>query len=277
MGSVELIIRNWSERQTEDFLKQRRQELGTRAFARGFQQNALADSEKLFPHFDDCVIPGAKAWDIIARDWTTVAGLDLAGRTRRGTCLVILAVSPDAVRKRVPVSVEFGAWNSTEIAAHVTDAIRTWNCVHTMIEDNSLQDSIIELIRLVDPSVELAGFTTSWNKRDPDIGLPGLDREFENRMWAIPDPHTSTECICDYCLWLRQMRNYPAVEAADGVMATWFAREAALGLGPGLAEISDSYVGEDSVSRWALEGTKRFGGGERSFRWELRQSHWSWR
>lgn len=269
MGSVELTIRNWSSRQTEEFLRQRRQALGSRAFARGYQQNALSDAEKLFPHFDDCVYGGADVWDLIQRDWAMVAGLDLAGKSRRGTCLAILALCPDETRTRVPVSIEFGAWNSTEIAYHVSDAIKTWEVRHTKIEDNSLQDAIIDLIELTSPDLELSGFTTSWNKRDPDIGLPSLDREFERRMWKIPDPHESDDCVCDHCVWLRQMRNYPAVDSADGVMAVWFAREAALELGPGVSNLGDSYVGTDSQSRWEIEGVKGYSSRDRSFAWAL--------
>jgi hypothetical protein len=269
VGSVELLVRNWSDRQTEDFLRQKRQSLGSRAFARGYQQNALSDAEKLFPHFNDCVFPGSDAWSFINRDWLTVAGLDLAGKSRRGTCLVILAICPDSTRTRVPVAVEFGAWNSTEIALHVSDAIKTWQIRHTMIEDNSLQDAIIDLIELTSPGLELSGFTTGWNKRDPDIGLPSLDREFERRMWRIPDPHDSEECTCDYCIWLRQMQNYPAVDSADGVMAAWFAREAAVELGPGLGDLDDPYVGPDSRSKWEIEGAFSFGNRNRSFTWGI--------
>lgn len=162
---------------------------------------------------------------------------------------------------------EFGAWNSTAIVERIVGAIRGWNVVHTKIEDNSLQDTIIEMIELVAPTLEVAGFTTSWNKRDPDIGLPSLDREFQKGLWKIPDPHAEREiCNCDYCLWLRQMKSYPAVENADGVMAAWFAREAAKELGPGLGELGD-FNTSPGESRWELDGASRFGPGARSFRW----------
>ena len=276
MPSVTIGLRNWSDRQDIEFLQSKRLELGSRAFARGFQQNALSDAEKLFPHFGQCLLPGVDIWDVIARDWSVVAGLDLAGRTRRGTCLLILAVSPDEQRIRVPVSVTFGAWNSREIAFHVVEAIRTWNVRHTKVEDNSLQDSFIELIRLTDPSVDLAGFTTSWNKRDPEVGLPSLDREFERRMWLVPHPHVEQEeCRCDRCLWIRQMLNYPAVESADGVMAAWFAREAALELGPGLgyasAELGE--VAVDSRRDWGISRTPDLWEGSRRWSWRLGSWH----
>lgn len=273
MATFELILENWSSRQTREFLQLKRRELGSRAFARGFQQQALSDAERLFPHFERCLLPGKGPWDVITREWLTVAGLDLAGKGRRGTCLFILAVSPGSPRVRVPVSVELGAWNSRQIAERVVSAIHTWNIRHTKVEDNSLQDSFIELIRLVDPTVELSGFTTSWNKRDPEIGLPSLDREFEMGIWKVPWPHAGRDCNCDYCLWIHQMKAYPAVESADSVMATWFAREAALELGPGfseLAEDSGGVLGWGEDSRWRLGETFAE---PRPRRWEIRGSH----
>ena len=270
-----LLIRPWASRQDKRTLARKRQELGSRAFARGYQQNALSDSEKLFPHFKDCLIPGVDPKSLITREWMTVAGLDLAGSNRKGTCLIILAVSPDQYRTRVPVSVRFGAWNGKQIAEVLSNAIQIWHIRHTKIEDNSLQDTIIDLLSVINPQIEVSGFTTSANKRDPEIGLPSLDQEFERGLWRVADPHyADVSCNCDWCLWKRQMLNYPAVENADGVMSSWFVREAAVELGPGFGEVMDEDMpGFREKSPYVIDGASRFGSlRSRPYSWKLSTS-----
>ncbi len=257
--SLTFYIPNDSSRHSVEFLRRKRAVLGARAFARGFQQKAISDAELLFPHFESCIVPGAAPEDLVSREWLFVAGLDLSGQGRRGTCLLVLGVSPGAKRIRVPVDVQFGAWSGQQIARQVAYALRRWNVRHTKIETNALQGTIIEMLELEDPTLELSGFTTSWNKRDPELGLPSLDREFERLQWRIPHPHYDTpDCQCDFCTWIRQMRNYPAVDNSDGVMACWFAREAAVELGPGLEDIVDTEEEEEFGQwRWSVRRGER--------------------
>lgn len=261
--SFTFYIRNEGSRQSPEYLRRRREVLGSRAFARGYQQKAISDAELLFPNFESCLIYGAEPRDLVNSEWLYVAGLDLAGHGRSGTCLLVLAVSPDARRLRVPVEVRFGAWTGQQIAREVARVLRVWNVRHTKVETNALQDVFIEMIQMEDPDLELAGFHTSWNKRDPELGLPSLDREFERGQWRVPHPHyAERDCACDHCRWIQQMLNYPAVDNADGVMAAWFAREAAVELGPGLQGLVLQETPTDLPWRWRL-------GEATDFRWSM--------
>jgi hypothetical protein len=38
------------------------------------------------------------------------------------------------------------------------------------------------------------------------------------------------DCECGFCIWKKEMGAHPVGEAADTVMASWFAREAARGV-----------------------------------------------
>ena len=58
------------------------------------------------------------------------------------------------------------------------------------------------------------------------MGLPGLAAEMERGGWLVPLKGHEVTCSCGLCQWLIELENYP-LDFTDGVMASWFAREAA--------------------------------------------------
>jgi hypothetical protein len=102
-----------------------------------------------------------------------------------------------------------------------------------MVENNAYQQSLVDWIRhgTRDYSfwVKVESFTTGKNKADPHYGLPSLEIEFKHKAWSIPsskfEGHPAT-CMCGWCHWVREFTQYPMGATWDGVMASWFAREA---------------------------------------------------
>lgn len=235
----------WGDRWSKELLLKRESEIGRRAFDRGFRQKALSDSEKIFPMIEQCIVPGDDPFQYVEDDASVFIGVDPSGENRPGTCIFVLARLTNGTR--VPIYIEYGKWKPEEAAQKVIQANKDFRPDAIFFENNALQEAYISLIKLsggVD--IPIRGFHTGKQKSDPTIGLPSLEIEFENKAWIICEPQHEIGCLCDWHHWLREMRNYPVYSSSDGVMAAWFAREAArLQIG-GWGDVDKMGV----VSRW---------------------------
>jgi hypothetical protein len=107
-----------------------------------------------------------------------------------------------------------------------------------MVENNAYQQSLIDWLSATEDLrtrypfwVKVQAFTTGKQKSDPDMGLPSLDVEFNNEAWFVcmdeVKAHEMATCKCGWCVWLREVDEYPISATNDCVMAMWFFREAA--------------------------------------------------
>lgn len=223
----------WSRWDREALQKQQKK-IGVRAFARGFFLQAYTDEDRMFRSFAKCYSPGLKAKEVIARGYKTFVGLDPAGKKRKGTAIVAIALEP-GTQRRIPVDVRLGAWTVPEMVRELLDMNRIHNVAYVMVENNALQDHIVDAIKTgtrgQDSSLwfRVEPFHTGKNKSDETLGLPSLETEFENNAWIIPsdefEPHEPGH-TCAWCQWRNQFSNYPMWSDSDLVMACWFAREA---------------------------------------------------
>lgn len=229
LGSLPL----WERWNREALLKQQKI-VGARAFARGFFLQAYTDEDRMFRSFPKCYSPGLRAKDVIARRYPTFIGLDPAGKKRKGTAIVAIALEP-GTQRRIPVDVRLGAWTVPEMIRELLDMNRIHNVAYVMVENNALQDHIVDAIKTgtkgADSSLwfRVEPFNTGKNKSDETLGLPSLETEFFNGAWMIPsDEFESHEPghTCAWCSWRNQLVNYPMWSDTDFALSTWFAREA---------------------------------------------------
>ncbi len=204
-----------------------------RSFARGYQMQAIDDSELMFPSFKTCREHSVKIGDIARAGWPCFAGVDLASDKRPGTVIFVMAVEPGTLR-RYPLSVRLGRWTSPQTFQQLNQVLLDFPSIQTiLVENNAYQQSLIDWIQTLGGGamwVKVEPFTTTqYNKANPMYGLPSLEAEFHKRWWAIPYneyEHHPPTCRCGWCMWDQQMCTYPQGEITDAVMACWFAREA---------------------------------------------------
>lgn len=249
---------------------QRRREIGERAFDRGYRQLAISDQERYFPSLTACLVPGVPS-QYVSEGAIYFAGVDISTTRRAGNCIVVGALNPNGTR--VPVHVVYGAWRAPELAHKIIDAFKTWRLQVIMVENNAYQQSLIEWVQEISPDpIPVEGFTTGANKLAIEMGLPSLELEFQQRLWVIADPQHDIDCRCDWCRWLLELRQSPAVASMDGVMATWMLLQAFRLRSTPLSEVEkgpDKEVSLDAYkSRWT-----HFGGGGR--RWGRFGKFWT--
>lgn len=225
----------WKHWSTERLLKEKA--TNPRAFARGFQMKPFSDSERMFPSFPSCFTSGVVVGEVARRGWPTFIGVDLAGRSRPGTVIFVLAMDPQT-KRRFPIEILRGAWPAPETARKMAGVATRYPNIPAggiLVENNGYQQSLIDFIK-DDPVTykniwfKIESFTTGQkNKADPRFGLAGLEIEFHNKAWTIPEDEFRghpAECECGWCVWTAEMRDYPLGLADDTVMACWFAQGA---------------------------------------------------
>lgn len=228
----------WPEMWPTERLQQRAREIGGRAYARGFRLIALSDEDALFRAITRCLRPDLDRTHIQAH-WRTYTGVDLGHSRRKASSgrarkekpyTVIFTLALDEQKRRWPVEIRRGHWTGPETAKQIIEVHQRHLPEAIVVENNAYQDTLLDWIRLVTPdaTIPLEPFTTGANKADEQTGLPGLAAEFESGAWIIPTSGGHGEdCRCELCVWVDEMKNYPAAPLSDTIMACWFAREAA--------------------------------------------------
>lgn len=243
----------WSEAKLRD-----RAARNPRQFQRGFRMQAFVEGENTFPSFEKCRQRGLVLGELQRNGWPAFTGVDLSSSKRPGNCIVTVKLNP-VNRMRYPVDVRYGAWRSSELCEQLEMINGLYRPHVIMVENNGYQESLIDWVgdqrnrfsfwMKVEPTT-----TTSGNKADAEIGLPGLEVEFAHESWTIP--YSEYESIMSdgtggitivghgddegeeslpgsgpewqarqWARWDYEFRHHPMAATSDGVMATWFARQ----------------------------------------------------
>ena len=242
----------WSEKWGTEALRTRKA-AHERSYRRGFELVALSDDEITFPSFRTCYTPGLSLGEIQRGPWPKVAGVDLSGPKRPGNAIVVVAVEP-VTRRRFPCDVRFGAWKSNETCEQISDLDRAYNLRVVMVEDNGYQGALIDWAQAEKGRhpwwMKVEPTTTGRNKKDLELGLPGLQVEFHNQAWSVPSSEFEGATPEDegvrgqWARWDYEFRNHPLASTTDGVMATWFARQGIDMIVSYLEQAGDSQVGD---------------------------------
>ncbi len=228
----------WWEQWPRTRLIERQEEIGPRAFARGFFLRALSDEDTPFRNITACIRPDLSRLHI-KDHWPRFTGVDLGHSKRKDQVrgsekpyTIIFTIATDERHKRWPMDVRRGHWSGPETAAQVVDVYQTHSPEVILFENNAYQDTFSDWCRLasVDSTIPLQPFTTGAQKADEQIGLPGLAAEFDALNWIVPTDgigiDDTARQIGPLWAWIAEMKSYPVGALSDTVMACWFAREA---------------------------------------------------
>jgi hypothetical protein len=223
----------WPETWTEEALRQREAEIGSRAFARQFLLQAVSDEERLFSQagLQRCRDTRYEVGRLIPPEgWPIFMGVDLAASVR-GTgsfnVLFVLAVNPEG--RRLPAEIRRFQGRLSEVVTMIVQTAQRWKPEKIVVENNAFQQAVLDLVRREDPRLPVVGYRTGAEKADEQVGLPALAAAIDAGEWMLPAgglPHGGG-CACAYCAWQREVQLYPAAEHADTIMAMWFAEIAA--------------------------------------------------
>ena len=223
-------------------LKEQLRTIGSRAFERGYRQKALNDEDRTFPHSEQIFNWNMRASDIVLPHWARCTGIDPFGQA---VVIFTLAVSPDG--RRVPISIKRGKWAPKRTIRELIQDFEEHNSQIIVVENNASQEAIIQWAQEVGRcDMPIIPFCTGKQKADPELGLPSMDVEFENGAWVVPmDGIEETDAENTFNIWRRELRSHPIAEAADTVMASWFAREGARFLLKPRDDSDDTVYAED--------------------------------
>lgn len=202
-------------------------------FNKGYRLQAINPGDLKFPSWPKCRQSGVVLEELWKRQLPAYVGVDLAGKKRPGNAIVVIGIEPGTLRRYL-LNVRYGAWSSPDTAKNLAEMCAPHNVQYIQVENNAYQDAIIDWIKKNKTDfpfwMKIEPFTTGANKAEPDIGLPVIEVEFHNDAWVIPyseyEGHPPT-CHCDWCRLDAEVSLYPKAAATDGVMALWFARDAA--------------------------------------------------
>lgn len=214
-------------RWSKEALISRKNELGTKAFNRGYRHEALTDEDLTFPHFK-LIMQFGFGPEVIGYNWPCFGGIDISSTSRPGSVIATAAVDP-ATGKKYPKELRIGAWDSPTFVAEILDCYNIHRHQVMFVENNGVQDMLRQQTLEKGAYVPVEGYLTGNQKWNPDIGLPSLDVEFENKSWFLPmnyvDGHEDG-CNCNWCRFIAEFQAHPQHKTTDVVMAFWFVREA---------------------------------------------------
>lgn len=227
----------WSKWNQEELLK-KKASVGSRNFARGWSQVAIADDELIFrpEYIEKCldnsiglIFPGEyNVRDLIPRDQPIYMGIDLSISTAaKADYFVIMAV---AVEKKINKRKIIGMFRKKGISFNSQLlTIQKWLDFFqpnlTYVETNAYQMALKqELDRTTSHKIE--AFTTSAIKKaDLEIGLPKLSVEIETGRWAFPYKDEISKQFTD--ILVNELKSCPVNDHDDTLMAMWFSSVAA--------------------------------------------------
>lgn len=245
----------WPEKWGREALVQRKAAIGSRAFARAYQLQPLADEEMVFSGLmleqaRDPAIAWRQEWPMA---WPRVMGVDLASSlgTRSSYTVMFVAVI-DPQGRRIPVDIYRRRMTFPDTVRALLALAGQYHPHVVVVENNAYQAALVQHLAAEAPSLPVVGSTTGANKLSLELGVPSLAVMLERGGWVIPgaDVHEQP-CDCAYCVWEEELLSWPVGASSDTVMAMWLTEQAARRVWAGTASEFDPVVG---VSRWRRRG-----------------------
>ncbi len=213
---------------TPERIQKRREELGALAFARQFLNEPRSDEAARCKEawVAKCIRSDLKLGEKLpTEEWALFTGVDPAvgrGKSHDLTALFTIAVRRKDKVRRV-VDIQSGQWAMAEILDRVIAAQERWGS-YVILESNGAQDYLRQALLDRKPGMPIDAYQTGLNKYHEAYGIESVFAEFEQGLWEIPEPGTSTEVQN----WLNDCLLYhPDSHTGDRLMASWIAREGA--------------------------------------------------
>lgn len=195
-----------------------------RVFDRCFRNMPISDQERVFAHVHQCFrrVTVRELLGSEARDYQIVTGLDPSSKRREGNALITCALNVKE-RTRFPVDVQGGAWDANQRIERLLAVNAVWNPCLIAVENNSMQQDFIDLLRDHPEGKTLAAkivpLFTGMGKAEE---LGKLEVQFAQNMWVFPmaevvaDSEGQPKALCDHsaactCWWCRlftDLRDY---------------------------------------------------------------------
>lgn len=236
-GNFEINL--WKEMWSRQAYLQRKATMTDADFARAYFCRPFSFEDLMFPSFEQCMDD-----DITPEDWLAcvrkrlndetkvktsvsfITGVDLSSAKRPGNVIFTAGLLHEE-GKIVPVDIRTGKWTSPELAKQIGEVFMQFRPSAILVENVALQEMLLEWMeqeiknnRL--PPMPLEGFLTGKQKADPVMGLPGMEVEFKNMMWMVPNKQRINHdalCECEWCRFIREMKTYPFSATTDMIMA----------------------------------------------------------
>lgn len=226
-------VPRWPEQWPWERIEKKARELGPLEAQRQLMCVARDDSTARFPRqaieIGLALGEGTQlcyALTVVPAGYKTYTGVDLGVQKKDKndpSCLFSIAVDPFGCRN--PLNIETGKWSGPEIVRRINDAHRRYQSI-IMVENNAAQDYIRQFA-VAGSAVPVQGFTTGAQKAHPEFGVESIATEMMNGKWKIPN--VGGRCHPEVQAWLDEMLFYsPEAHTGDRLMASWFAREAAV-------------------------------------------------
>lgn len=205
-------------------LIQRLKVIGTRAFNRGFRQQALSDEDRTFPS-SERIFQKDFDFHMVNSEWPRIGGIDPFGQW---VVLFTIAVNPENHR-RYPIEIIRRKMGPSETVTEILACYKRHNHQLLVCENNAAQEAIKQWTQEKGKlDLPIIPFTTGANKANIDFGLPSVEVEFSNSAWLVPCASINEyDSENTFNIWRAELLSHPLGEAWDTVMAMWFAREGA--------------------------------------------------
>ena len=139
----------WESRWHTESLRERRIQIGSVAYERGYRQNAFTSTARTFQYFVNTLEPVRLPER--TSEWKFFGGVDLSSSSRPGNIMVTVGV------KETNRKIEKWFWNviryKGEMLGFITEVLNCYTKFHhsiVMIENNSMQGELIKLIQTKD-------------------------------------------------------------------------------------------------------------------------------
>jgi len=144
------------------------------------------------------------------------------------TSIFTLAVEPRS-KRRIVVELKSGHWTGPEILDELEKTTTAYGS-ELIVESNAAQKFIAQFSRERGIAVRTY-FTTASNKFDEELGVESLAVEMRNGLWIVPSPTGRLEdADPELRAWAEELLEFdPAQHTGDRLMASWIARQGALG------------------------------------------------
>ena len=230
----------WEEQWPKDALKERREDIGARAFDLGFRNEPISLEERTFD--EDCL--GLIQSDFDPNTYMQkymdecpiVMGVDLAQSQRSAGASTVFFIVMLVGSTRYILDIRRGQWKSGRIVDELVHLNEFYQPSLIFVESNSFQETIINWVEAMtdeEPyNVPIEGVFTSTNKTDIEMGVPALASEMGRGLWKAPYIRKNHKDTCDsrqkcsFCDWYKELKDYPLGNSTDTVMANWFAMRA---------------------------------------------------
>ena len=220
----------WPEKRPKSWLIEKYKQIGSRRFDRGYRNKALSDDEIVFSPDVIDRLPNYKIKPIskMFNGMESFIGVDFAGGANSKGYTVFFVVSLGEDRKRWVRSIKRGHFSGGQMANIMTDLNDIYNEPTFVVENNGVQQVIIDLLEIANKDiVKVVPFHTGMKKMDLTEGVPSLALEMEQGMWEFcmfPSKH-EVSCVCDFCVCMRELKDFPLARYSDTVMSLYFARQ----------------------------------------------------